>query len=152
MYASHSCVTTRFPNIFQEDIQTISWPEVVRRIGAIRNPNPLTELSSSSSRPCASEGAELDARDIANRTMRQENFLISFLRKNPLTCVCRSIVDCLQRRAKAGHLCAPWSGTSKFIWWNTCLIEGRVGKVFLKSNNRMVLIDGCVIYQDILEH
>jgi len=66
MYASHSCVTTHFPNIFQEDIQTISWPEVVRRIGAILNSNPLTELSSSSSRPRASEGAELDAHDIAN--------------------------------------------------------------------------------------
>ncbi|KAI9446179.1 APG9-domain-containing protein [Lactarius indigo] len=67
-----------------EDIQTISWPEVVRRIGAIRNSNPLTELSSSSSRPRASEGAKLDAHDIANRIMRQENFLISLFNKELL--------------------------------------------------------------------
>ena len=69
---------------FQEDIQTISWPEVVRRTGAIRNSDPLTELSSSLSHPRASEGAKLDAHDIANRIMRQETFLIAPFNKELL--------------------------------------------------------------------
>ena len=34
-------------NVFiQVDIQTISWPEIVRRIEAIREENPVTALSS----------------------------------------------------------------------------------------------------------
>ena len=63
---------TRSLIVSQEDIQTISWPEIVRRIAAIRNQNPLTAISSSS-QPRDTAGAKLDAHDIANRIMRQEN-------------------------------------------------------------------------------
>jgi hypothetical protein len=131
---------------FQEDIQTISWPEVVRRIGAIRNSNPLTELSSSSSRPRASEGAKLDAHDIANRIMRQENFLIALFNK-----------ELLDLRVPLPHGWPTEEGKGRTLTraleWNLqfCLMEylfdrrGRVRKVFLKSKNRTALIDGCVI-------
>src|SRR6266481_2276904 len=137
---------------FQEDIQTISWPEVVRRIGAIRNSNPLTELSSSSSRPRASEGAKLDAHDIANRIMRQENFLIALFNKELLD---------LRVPLPRGWPTEEGKGRTltRALEWNLqfCLMEylfdrrGRVRKVFLKSKNRMALIDGCVIYKAILE-
>jgi Autophagy protein ATG9 len=134
---------------FQEDIQTISWPEVVRRIGAIRNSNPLTELSSSSSRPRASEGAKLDAHDIANRIMRQENFLIALFNK-----------ELLDLRVPLPHGWPTEEGKGRTLTraleWNLqfCLMEylfdrrGRVRKVFLKSKNRTALIDGCVIRKD----
>ena len=134
------------PNaFFQEDIQTISWPEVVRRIGAIRNSNPLTELSSSS-RPRVSEGAKLDAHDIANHIMRQENFLIALFNK-----------ELLDLRVPIQRGWPPEEGKGRTLTraleWNLqfCLMEylfdrrGRVRKVFLKSKNRNALIDGCVI-------
>ncbi|KAI9511107.1 APG9-domain-containing protein [Russula earlei] len=125
------------------DIQTISWPEVVRRIGAIRNSNPLTELSSSSSRPRASEGAKLDAHDIANRIMRQENFLIALFNK-----------DLLDLRVSSQRAWPTEEGKGRTLTrsleWNLqfCLMDylfdrrGRVRKVFLKSKNRTALIDG----------
>ncbi|KAH9001006.1 APG9-domain-containing protein [Lactarius akahatsu] len=126
-----------------EDIQTISWPEVVRRIGAIRNSNPLTELSSSSSRPRASEGAKLDAHDIANRIMRQENFLISLFNKELLD---------LRVPLPNGWPTEEGKGRTltRSLEWNLqfCLMEylfdrrGQVRKVFLKSKNRAALIDG----------
>ncbi|KAI0306296.1 autophagy protein Apg9-domain-containing protein [Multifurca ochricompacta] len=126
-----------------EDIQTISWPEVVRRIGAIRDSNPLTELSSSSSRPRASEGAKLDAHDIANRIMRQENFLIALFNK-----------ELLDLRVPLPHGWPTEEGKGRTLTraleWNLqfCLMEylfdrrGKVRKVFLKSKNRAALIDG----------
>ena len=46
----HPYGTAHFPNIFQEDIQT---PFLVQRIGAIRNFNLLTELSSPPPHPLA---------------------------------------------------------------------------------------------------
>ncbi|KAF8261690.1 autophagy protein Apg9-domain-containing protein [Lactarius quietus] len=126
-----------------EDIQTISWPEVVRRIGAIRNSNPLTELSSSSSRPRASEGAKLDAHDIANRIMRQENFLIALFNKELLD---------LRVPLPNGWPTEEGKGRTltRSLEWNLqfCLMEylfdrrGQVRKVFLKSKNRAALIDG----------
>ena len=129
----------------QEDIQTISWPEVVRRIGAIRNSNPLTELSSSSSRPRASEGAKLDAHDIANRIMRQENFLIALFNKELLD---------LRVPRPNGWPTEEGKGRTltRSLEWNLqfCLMEylfdrrGQVRKVFLKSKNRAALIDGYV--------
>ena len=51
---------THLLHIPDEDIQTISWPEVVRRIGAIREDNPLTALSSNTAAH-QSVTAKLDA-------------------------------------------------------------------------------------------
>ncbi|KAI0293550.1 autophagy protein Apg9-domain-containing protein [Russula brevipes] len=126
-----------------EDIQTISWPEVVRRIEAIRNSNPLTELSSSSSRPRASDGAKLDAHDIANRIMRQENFLIALFNKELLDLSVPFPRGWPTEEGKGRTL-------TRALEWNLqfCLMEylfdrrGRVRKVFLKSKNRRALIDG----------
>ncbi|KAH9180820.1 APG9-domain-containing protein [Lactarius sanguifluus] len=103
-----------------EDIQTISWPEVVRP-----------------------EGAKLDAHDIANRIMRQENFLISLFNKELLD---------LRVPLPNGWPTEEGKGRTltRSLEWNLqfCLMEylfdrrGQVRKVFLKSKNRAALIDG----------
>ncbi|KAI0705888.1 autophagy protein Apg9-domain-containing protein [Cytidiella melzeri] len=135
---------THLLRIPDADIQTISWPEVVRRIGAIREENPLTALSSA---PTASVTAKLDAHDIANRIMRQENYLIALFNKEllDLRVPLPSYLDRFVR---------PEEGKGRMLTraleWNLrfCLMEylfdaqGRVRKVFLKSKNRSILIEG----------
>ena len=93
-----------------------------------------------------SEGAKLDAHDIANRIMRQENFLIALFNKELLD---------LRVPLPNGWPTEEGKGRTltRALEWNLqfCLMEylfdrrGRVRKVFLKSKNRMALIDGCVI-------
>ncbi|KAI0345226.1 APG9-domain-containing protein [Trametopsis cervina] len=135
---------THLLRIPDADIQTISWPEVVRRIGAIREENPLTALSSA---PTASVTAKLDAHDIANRIMRQENYLIALFNKELLD-LRVPLPPFLNRFVR------PEEGKGRMLTraleWNLrfCLMEylfdtqGRVRKVFLKSKNRAVLIEG----------
>ncbi|TBU35594.1 APG9-domain-containing protein [Dichomitus squalens] len=141
---------THLLHIPDEDIQTISWPEVVRRIGAIREDNPLTAISSNTAAH-QSVTAKLDAHDIANRIMRQENFLIALFNKElldlrvPVPLFLQGIP--LFRRAadeQKGKM------LTRALEWNLrfCLMEylfdesGRVRKVFLKSKNRAALIEG----------
>ncbi|TCD67283.1 autophagy protein atg9 [Steccherinum ochraceum] len=136
---------THLLRIPDADIQTISWPEVVRRIGSIREENPLTAISSANA--SASVTAKLDAHDIANRIMRQENYLIALFNKDVLDL--RVPLPSFMR-----WFVAPEEGKGKLLTraleWNLrfCLMEylfdpsGRVRKVFLKSKNRAALIDG----------
>ena len=131
----------------QADIQTISWPEIVRRIGKIRDHNPTTALSPANQGLAPSVTAKLDAHDIANRIMRQENYLIAIFNK-----------DLLDLRVPLpGFLkrfIAPEAGKgntlTRALEWNLrfCLMEylfdtsGRVRKVFLKEKNRKALVEG----------
>ncbi|KAG6876749.1 hypothetical protein C0993_000726 [Termitomyces sp. T159_Od127] len=76
---------THLLKIPDADIQTISWPEIVRRIGAIREENPITAISSKNSRKTNdTTTAKLDAHDIANRILRKENYLIALFNKELL--------------------------------------------------------------------
>ncbi|KAI0958042.1 hypothetical protein AcW1_006235 [Taiwanofungus camphoratus] len=128
------------------DIQTISWPEVVRRIGAIREDNPLTALSSAGAGQSIT--AKLDAHDIANRIMRQENYLIALFNKELLDL--RVPPPPLLKRFFGSGEDGKGRTLTRALEWNLrfCLMEylfdpsGRVRKVFLKSKNRAVLIDG----------
>jgi len=121
---------------------------VVRRISAIRDENPLTSLSSKKGRtPDDTSTAKLDAHDIANRILRQENYLIALFNK-----------ELLDLRVPLPNFLKPFmveeEGKGKVLTqaleWNLrfCLMEylfdqhGRVRKVFLKSKNRVALIDG----------
>lgn len=136
----------------QADIQTISWPEIVRRIRAIREDNPITAISSAGNNHAATPAtASLDAHDIANRIMRQENYLIALFNKElldlrvPLPRAFKRILHRADDEGKGRTL-------TKVLEWNLrfCLMEylfdprGRVRKVFLKSKNRAVLIEGYV--------
>ncbi|KAL0571181.1 autophagy protein atg9, partial [Marasmius crinis-equi] len=125
------------------DIQTISWPEVVRRIGAIREENPNTAISSLKNN---SMTAKLDAHDIANRIMRQENYLIALFNKDVLDLrvpVPQALKRFVKEQGKGDLL-------TRALEWNLrfCLMgylfdrQGMVRKRFLKSKNRRVLIEG----------
>ncbi len=134
--------------MLQADIQTISWSEVVRRIGAIREENPLTALSSKKGRNVDDTAtAKLDAHDIANRIMRQENYLIALFNKELLDLrvpLPASLKPFMAEEGGKGKM------LTQALEWNLrfCLMEylfdhhGKVRKVFLKSKNRAVLIDG----------
>lgn len=137
----------------QADIQTISWPEVVRRIGAIREDNPITAISSTANNRAATPAtASLDAHDIANRIMRQENYLIALFNKElldlrvPLPPALKRILHRTSDEGKGKTL-------TKVLEWNLrfCLMEylfdprGHVRKVFLKNKNRAILIQGYVL-------
>ncbi|KAL0946800.1 hypothetical protein HGRIS_012971 [Hohenbuehelia grisea] len=139
---------THLLKIPDADIQTISWSEVVRRIGNIREQNPLTAISSKRSRSTNNTTtAKLDAHDVANRIMRQENYLIALFNKELLDL--RVPLPQVLKRFGLGE-----SGKGKILTkaleWNLrfCLMEylfdkrGRVRKVFLKSSNRAVLVEG----------
>lgn len=137
---------THLLRIPDADIQTISWPEVVRRIAAIREDNPLTAISSTGAGQSIT--AKLDAHDIANRIMRQENYLIALFNKElldlrvPLPPFIKQFIS-VKEDGKGRTL-------TRALEWNLrfCLMEylfdssGRVRKVFLKSKNRAVLTEG----------
>ena len=135
----------------QSDIQTIPWSEVVRRIGAIREENPLTAISSKNSRNTNdTTTAKLDAHDVANRILRQENYLIALFNK-----------ELLDLRVPLPPLLRRWIGEeegkgrmlTRALEWNLrfCLMEflfnrsGKVRKIFLNSRNRPQLIEGYVL-------
>jgi autophagy-related protein 9 len=140
----------------QEDIQTISWPEIVRRIGSIREDNPLTAISSAKRVTSATATAKLDAHDIANRIMRQENYLIALFNKELLD-LRVPLPPTVERFLKIDRGNMEMEGgkgmmLTQALEWNLrfCLMEflfdaqGRVRKVFLKSKNRAALIEGFV--------
>ncbi|TFY79404.1 hypothetical protein EWM64_g4608 [Hericium alpestre] len=138
---------THLLHIPDEDIQTISWPEIVRRISEIRDSNPVTALSYSSTRPRQNDAAKLDAHDVANRIMRQENYLIALFNKELL-----DLRVPLPKALSRYKLAEEDKGRTltRALEWNLrfCLMEylfdprGRVRKVFLKSKNRAALIEG----------
>ncbi|KAI0077122.1 APG9-domain-containing protein [Panus rudis PR-1116 ss-1] len=142
---------THLLRIPDADIQTISWPEVVRRIGAIREDNPITAISSNA--PAHSVTAKLDAHDIANRIMRQENYLIALFNKELLD-LRVPLPRALKRIGTMAGFASEEEGKGRMLTraleWNLrfCLMEylfdpsGRVRKVFLKSKNRAALITG----------
>lgn len=130
------------------DIQTISWSEVVRRIGAIREENPLTAISSNKGRKADdTTTAKLDAHDIANRIMRQENYLIALFNKDLLDLRVPWPNAIKKFRAEAQ---GKGKVLTQALEWNLrfCLMEylfdkhGKVRKVFLKAKNRVALIEG----------
>lgn len=79
----------------EEDMQTISWQDVVTKITALRDENVKTAtnitpsqrrfLSKQLGHHVASQSKErLDAHDIANRLMRRENYIIALFNKDVL--------------------------------------------------------------------
>ncbi|KAF8965233.1 autophagy protein Apg9-domain-containing protein [Flammula alnicola] len=139
---------THLLKIPDADIQTISWSEVVRRIGAIREENPLTAMSSKKGKLSDDTAtAKLDAHDIANRILRQENYLIALFNKElldlrvPWPAVLKRFIVAEEGKGKM---------LTQALEWNLrfCLMEylfdehGKVRKVFLKSKNRAALIEG----------
>ncbi|AEO60188.1 hypothetical protein MYCTH_2309135 [Thermothelomyces thermophilus ATCC 42464] len=74
-------------DIPDQDMQTVTWQEVVARIMALRDHNPktATTLTATQRQWLGSQSKErLDASDIANRLMRRENYLIAMFNKEVL--------------------------------------------------------------------
>lgn len=128
------------------DVQSIPWHEVVNRISALREQHPNTSLSSadeielgdrasSSLRP--SHHQRLDAHDVANRLMRQENYLIALFNENILDLS----VPGLRNRSPALTRSLEWN-------LNFCLLgflfdsNGQVRHQFLSERYRADLIEG----------
>ncbi|TIB40095.1 hypothetical protein E3P86_00822 [Wallemia ichthyophaga] len=113
---------THVLHIPDSDVQTISWEEIVSRISHIRQSNPLTALSSVdvSHNPVA----QLDVLDVANRIMRQENYLIALFNKDLL-----NINIPIQNRIINKMLSfATSNGLTKALEWN--LSFALLGHVF----------------------
>jgi len=79
----------------EEDMQTVSWQDVVSKITSLRDQNVKTAtnitpsqrkfISKQLGREVASQSKErLDAHDIANRLMRRENYIIALFNKDIL--------------------------------------------------------------------
>ncbi|QPG93849.1 autophagy protein atg9 [Epichloe festucae Fl1] len=71
----------------EQDMQTVSWQDIVARIMILRDDNPktATNISPNLRRFIGSQSKErLDAHDIANRLMRKDNFLIAMINKDVL--------------------------------------------------------------------
>ncbi|KAL3426310.1 autophagy protein Apg9 [Phlyctema vagabunda] len=70
------------------DMQTISWQDIVARIMALRDANPITAIAPVAPglrKYIGTQNKErLDAHDIANRLMRKENYLIALFNKDIL--------------------------------------------------------------------
>ncbi|SPO29656.1 related to ATG9 - integral membrane protein required for Cvt and autophagy transport [Ustilago trichophora] len=128
------------------DVQSIPWHEVVNRISALREQHPNTSLSSadeielgdrtsSSLRP--SQQQRLDAHDVANRILRQENYLIALFNENILDLS----VPGLRNRSPALTRSLEWN-------LNFCLLgflfdsNGQVRHQFLSERYRADLIEG----------
>ncbi|KAG8876541.1 autophagy protein atg9 [Tulasnella sp. 331] len=132
------------------DLQTISWPEIVRRIGQIRDQNPGTAISSNANALDASAmhhsnsppTASLDAHDIANRIMRQENYLIALFNKEVLDL--RVPLPAFVERLVGDRDFSRGNTLTRALEWNLryCLLghlfdhNGRVRKAFLKDKQR----------------
>ncbi|KAF8328694.1 autophagy protein Apg9-domain-containing protein [Cantharellus anzutake] len=128
------------------DIQTISWQEIVRRIGKIREQNPVTALSSAAALQSDSITAPLDAHDIANRIMRQENYLIALFNKGLLNL--RLPRPPLLQRLLPLENEGQGRTLTKALEWNLrfCLLgflfdhNGRVRNAFTTQKNRLMLV------------
>lgn len=122
----------------EQDMQTISWQDIIARIMAIRDQNPktATNIPQKLRKYMGSQSKErLDAHDIANRLMRKDNYLIAMTNKDII------------------NLCLPFPLLhgrqlfSKALEWNLkfCILDmafndlGQVHQDFLRADKRGLL-------------
>lgn len=126
-------------DITDAEMQTISWQQVVKRLMLLRDQNPTTMTSARhNERLLGTQSKQrMDPHDIANRIMRKENYLIAMINKNVLDLT----------------LPIPFFNEpllTRTVEWNLslCVMDfvfnenGQVRSIFLKENQRQVLIDG----------
>lgn len=126
-------------DISEAEMQTISWQQVVKRLMNLRDQNPTTSTTARhNDRLLGTQSKQrMDPHDIANRIMRKENYLIAMINKNVLDLT----------------LPIPFYKEpflTRTVEWNLslCIMDfvfnenGQVRPIFLKENQRKVLIDG----------
>nr|XP_019045197.1 autophagy-like protein 9 [Kwoniella bestiolae CBS 10118]OCF24127.1 autophagy-like protein 9 [Kwoniella bestiolae CBS 10118] len=140
------------------DIQTLPWPEIVRLIGEIRNHNPVTSLSNGGATALADMVDEadqatykkLDAHDVANRILRQENYLIALFNKDLLDLRVRLPVPHSLDHLDRKFISFGANTLTKALEWNLrfCLMgylfdtRGQVKKEFVRERRRKDLVIG----------
>lgn len=73
-------------DIPEQEIQSISWQEVVSRLMALRDANPTitSTLKKTGGYIRSQDKQRMDAHDIANRLMRRQNYMIAMINKDVL--------------------------------------------------------------------
>lgn len=123
------------------DIQTLSWQEIVKRLMALRNANPVTanDIGAKQRHFMGNQSKQrMDAHDIANRLMRKENYLIALFNKDILDLTLP--IPYLRNRQLF----------SRTLEWNLslCILDfvfneqGQVRPLFLRDTHRRALSDG----------
>ncbi|KAG7134518.1 Autophagy-related protein 9 like [Verticillium longisporum] len=122
----------------EQDMQTVSWQDIVARIMALRDANPNTALNMTRTQRDwirAHSKERLDAVDIASRLMRKDNYLIAMINKDVLDMTLP--IPFMQNRQF-------FSGTLQ--WWLYFSVidlifdqSGQVNQEFLKSDRRGLL-------------
>ncbi|KAK3172209.1 hypothetical protein Dsin_033142 [Dipteronia sinensis] len=125
----------------EEEIQSISWQEVVSRLMALRDSNPNI-TSSTGNKPHKFLGTQnkqrMDAHDIANRLMRRENYMVAMINK-----------DILDMTLPVPRLRNKQLFTRTLEWnINQCIMQyvfnpqGQIRQLFLKDTHRRALSEG----------
>ena len=121
------------------DIQTVSWQDVVQKLMALRDANPMTSLAATRKHVINNTSKQrMDAHDIANRLMRRENYLIALFNKDILNLTLP--IPFLRNRQLF----------SKTLEWNLSLCvldyvfneQQQVRPLFLKDTHRRKLSEG----------
>ncbi|GAA6039812.1 hypothetical protein JCM8097_004231 [Rhodosporidiobolus ruineniae] len=144
---------THLLDVPEGDIQTIPWHAIVSRLTLLRASHP-SALSSRSSSGTPAE--RLDAHDVANRIMREENYLIALFNKDLLD-ISLPIPRVLQRPAALvfGGDARGLKRTfgkhmlTQTLEWNLsfCLLgflfgrDGQVRRAFLSERNKGELVE-----------
>ncbi|KAF9931637.1 autophagy protein atg9 [Linnemannia zychae] len=122
-----------------EDIQSVSWHEVVNRIMKIRDNNPNTSTTATIQ---TTDTQRLNAHDIANRIMRKENFMIAMFNKDLIDL---SIPVPMMHNRKILTRILEWS-LSFCILGYVFDERGQIRKRFLKDTRRTELAEGFVAF------
>lgn len=126
-------------HVSDEELQTISWPEIVGRLMSLRDDNPRTALKiSPKSRKFVGDNSRdrMDAIDIANRIMRRENYLIALFNKDVFD-MTLPIPFLRNRQLYSKNL--EWN-IEQIILGHFFNDQGQVYQYFLKPNDRKKLI------------
>lgn len=129
---------THLLNVPDADVQSISWHDIVSRISHLRENHPTLSLSSSQDGGPVSAG-KLDAHDVANRIMRQENYLVALFNKDVLDL--KLPLPGMQHRTPELTRSLEWNLTFcllGFLFDN----KGQVRRQFLTERHRKDLIEG----------
>lgn len=126
----------------QNDIQTIPWHALVSSLSTLRASHPSALSSSSHPSP-----PRLDAHDVANRIMREENYLIALFNKDVLD-LSIPVPEAVLRWAP--RLAGTGAGMlTRTLEWNLsfCLTgflfgrDGQVRRAFVSERNRKELVE-----------
>ncbi|CAG8485627.1 16685_t:CDS:10 [Acaulospora morrowiae] len=115
------------------DMQTVSWQQIVNQIIKIRDNNPTTSQGSANK-----PQQRLDAHNITNRIMRQENYLIALFNKDVL-----NLTIPIPFFKKRNMLTKTLEWNLSFCVQNYVFNDhGQVRKRFIKDVQRTKLIQG----------